>query len=104
MAWRDMAHPDKILRDARIFKRDHFTCQYCGYRADTFEKWRYLAIDHFKPRSRGGPEGDDNLKTACMDCNFMKTDKEFATLEEAATKIKEWIEIERRDYDKFFRE
>jgi len=34
----------------------------------------------------------------------MKTDKEFATLEEAATKIKEWIEIERRDYDKFFRE
>jgi 5-methylcytosine-specific restriction endonuclease McrA len=99
-----MAHPDKILRDARIFKRDDFTCQYCGYEADTFEKWRYLVVDHFKARSRGGLEGDDNLKTACMDCNFMKSNIEFANLEEARQKIKEWIEMERKDYGNFFSE
>ena len=62
-----MATRGKIQRDVRIFARDKFTCVYCGYVADTYEKWRYLAIDHFIPRALGGSEADDNLKTACVD-------------------------------------
>ncbi len=97
-----MAQP-RIQRDARIFQRDDFTCQYCGYKGDTFEKWRYLVVDHFKPRARAGMESDDNLKTSCMDCNIVKRSLEFATIEDAREAFQPWIRKEREDYEKFFR-
>jgi 5-methylcytosine-specific restriction endonuclease McrA len=100
-----------IERDQRIFHRDEFTCTYCGWKGDTFEKWRYLVVDHFKPKgcfqsARGfdfqSYYADDNLRTACVDCNLMKADREFATPEEAKAKIQEWIKGERRAYERFF--
>jgi 5-methylcytosine-specific restriction endonuclease McrA len=92
----------QIERDVRICRRDKFTCQYCGYLADTFERWRYLAIDHFVPRSLGGTDSDDNLKTACMDCNFMKSNYRFPDLETAQKEIGAWVDGERRDYERHF--
>jgi 5-methylcytosine-specific restriction endonuclease McrA len=97
-----MSRAEKISRDAKIFRRDNFTCQYCGYRGDTFEKWRYLSVDHFKAKCRGGNDSDDNLITACMDCNFMKCDTDFATLEEAKAQIAQWVKGEHADYERFF--
>lgn len=48
-----------------IFKRDLFTCQYCGKTPPA----AVLEIDHIIPVSRGGVNSDDNLITSCFDCN-----------------------------------
>jgi len=48
-----------------VFKRDNFTCQYCGARPpDTV-----LEVDHVIPQCRGGGDSWDNLTTACWNCN-----------------------------------
>lgn len=54
-----------------IYKRDHFTCQYCGSRPGTEE----LTIDHVLPRSRGGTSTWENCVLACLDCNARKADR-----------------------------
>lgn len=54
-----------------VFKRDKFTCQYCGRSApDTI-----LEVDHIIPVSKGGTNDILNLVTACRDCNRGKTNK-----------------------------
>ena len=50
----------------RIFIRDDFTCQYCGIRGVVLE------CDHVIPVAQGGSSNDDNLTTACRDCNRSK--------------------------------
>jgi HNH endonuclease len=51
-----------------VFKRDSFTCQYCGQRAPAV----ILHCDHIKPRAEGGLTDILNLVTACEDCNLGK--------------------------------
>ncbi len=48
-----------------IFKRDDFTCQYCGERPPSV----VLEIDHIIPVVDGGKNEQHNLITACFDCN-----------------------------------
>lgn len=48
-----------------IFKRDDFTCRYCGRQSPEVR----LEIDHIKPVVDGGTDEPHNLKTACFDCN-----------------------------------
>lgn len=48
-----------------VFKRDSFTCQYCGSNPPAV----VLEIDHIHPVSKGGRNLVDNLITACFDCN-----------------------------------
>jgi len=48
-----------------VFKRDVFTCQYCGQRPPAV----VLEIDHIVALANGGADTDDNLMTACFDCN-----------------------------------
>jgi 5-methylcytosine-specific restriction endonuclease McrA len=99
-----MATLRKIKRDTRIFARDGFRCVYCGYRGNTFETWRYLTVDHFKPRARGGSyHAEGNLVTACVDCNCIKKAEEFETVEEAKAKFEAlYLPNERRDFEKYF--
>lgn len=51
-----------------IFRRDRYTCQYCG---TTYGKHR-LNIDHVIPRAQGGKTQWDNLTTSCIQCNSLK--------------------------------
>lgn len=48
-----------------VFKRDSFTCQYCGRMAPDV----ILEIDHINPVSNGGDNDILNLITSCFDCN-----------------------------------
>jgi hypothetical protein len=54
-----------------IFKRDNFTCQYCGR---TPQDGANLLIDHRLAAANGGKEEFDNLVTACFECNIGKSD------------------------------
>lgn len=65
---RPCSHVWSVIR-SRIFKRDDYTCQYCG------ERGKKLECDHVVPVSRGGAHSDDNLVTACFSCNRSKRDK-----------------------------
>lgn len=48
-----------------VFKRDFFTCQYCGSTPPKV----ILHIDHIKPVAAGGGNEIDNLLTSCESCN-----------------------------------
>ena len=48
-----------------VFKRDRFTCQYCGKHPPDV----LLEADHITPRAAGGSDAIENLTTACTDCN-----------------------------------
>jgi len=48
-----------------VFKRDLFTCQYCG---DHPPK-AILEVDHIDPVCNGGDNSEENLITSCFDCN-----------------------------------
>lgn len=54
-----------------IFRRDGFTCLYCGKQPPEV----VLHIDHVLPVSKGGTNDETNLVTACADCNLGKSDK-----------------------------
>jgi 5-methylcytosine-specific restriction endonuclease McrA len=54
-----------------VFKRDRFTCQYCGSQPGSEE----LTIDHVVPRSKGGSTTWENCVLACIECNSRKADR-----------------------------
>jgi len=49
----------------RVYVRDGGRCRHCG----TTEN---LSIDHVIPRSKGGPDTEDNLQVLCVPCNSSK--------------------------------
>jgi len=53
-----------------VFRRDGYSCQYCGRSAPEFP----LHVDHIVPWSKGGATVFDNLRTACRACNLGKRD------------------------------
>ena len=54
-----------------VFRRDAFTCQYCGVRPGSHE----LTIDHVTPRAQGGTSTWANCVLACVSCNARKADR-----------------------------
>lgn len=52
-----------------VFKRDKFTCQYCGRQAPNV----VLECDHIHPVADGGDDDLMNLITSCFDCNRGKS-------------------------------
>lgn len=62
------------LSRREIFRRDHYTCQYCGKTGAT------LTLDHVIPKHMGGAHIWSNLVTACSGCNHHKGGR---TLQEA---------------------
>lgn len=53
----------------KVFKRDSFSCQYCGATPPSV----VLEVDHIHPVSKGGGNSLDNLITSCFDCNRGKS-------------------------------
>lgn len=51
-----------------VFKRDSFTCQYCGKKSPDVT----LNVDHIDPVVKGGTNNIMNLITSCFDCNSGK--------------------------------
>lgn len=64
-----------------IFKRDLFTCQYCGKTPPS----TVLEVDHLMPVSKGGDNSEDNLITSCFECNRGKYNIELSELPQTAT-------------------
>jgi 5-methylcytosine-specific restriction endonuclease McrA len=60
-----------VFSRKNIFKRDRYTCQYCGKQPGPEE----LTIDHVMPRSRGGLGTWENCLLACVDCNKRKANR-----------------------------
>jgi len=54
------------LTRREVFRRDNFTCLYCGKRSLD------LTIDHVIPRQMGGRHLWNNVVTACASCNHRK--------------------------------
>jgi 5-methylcytosine-specific restriction endonuclease McrA len=65
--------PQSVVTFSRrnIFKRDRYTCQYCGHQPQPDD----LTIDHVVPRSQGGQSTWENCVLACMKCNHKKADR-----------------------------
>lgn len=58
--------PQVKLTRREIFRRDNYTCQYCG------KQGLNLTIDHVLPRRLGGNNNWTNVVTACATCNHRK--------------------------------
>ncbi len=58
--------PRVRLAKREIFRRDNYTCQYCGRES------RNLTVDHVIPRHLGGEHDWGNLVSACPACNLKK--------------------------------
>ena len=54
----------------RILVRDGFRCRYCGRSGDA--PGVVLHVDHVVPVAAGGVTIEDNLRTACEECNLGK--------------------------------
>ena len=71
-----MAKRKSISKTTRfeVFKRDSFTCQYCGRSAPDV----VLEVDHIVPVAEGGTNDILNLITSCKDCNRGKGKKKLS--------------------------
>lgn len=58
--------PRVKLTRREIFRRDNYTCQYCGRRSGE------MTVDHVLPRHLGGKHIWTNVVTACPSCNHQK--------------------------------
>ncbi len=58
--------PRVKLTRREVFRRDNYTCQYCGRRDGN------LTVDHVVPRHQGGPHIWTNVVAACPSCNHHK--------------------------------
>lgn len=85
-----------------VFKRDGFTCQYCGRKPPEV----VLQADHIDPVALGGGDEIENLLTACVDCNQGKKhfplDQVPAPLADRAAELAE-RELQIKEYRKFLR-
>ncbi len=69
-----------VFSRRNLYRRDAYTCQYCGKRASKSE----LSIDHVVPRSRGGRSTWANCVVACLRCNKRKGHR---TLEQSGLRL-----------------
>lgn len=60
-----------VFSRKNLFKRDRYTCQYCGAQPGP----EALTIEHVVPRSKGGVSTWENCVLACLSCNARKGDR-----------------------------
>lgn len=64
-------HEQVTFSRRRLYKRDRYTCQYCGARPGSEE----LTVDHIMPRSKGGLSTWQNCCLSCLNCNLKKANR-----------------------------
>ncbi len=88
--------PHKMNLKKQVWKRDEWTCVYCGLKMkESYEAWQAqikkgrvkgekkikrskhvpITVDHIVPLSKGGEWSLENLATACKPCNLKKGNK-----------------------------
>lgn len=67
-AYAGMGARSVVFSRKNLFKRDRYTCQYCGSQPGPEE----LTVDHVQPRSAGGVSSWENCVLACVECNKRK--------------------------------
>jgi hypothetical protein len=72
-----------------IFRRDGFTCQYCGQQPPDV----VLHVDHITPVVEGGTNDEMNLITSCQDCNLGKGRKLLDKPQRPDADL-EWLEMQ----------
>lgn len=75
-----------------VFKRDKFTCQYCGRAAPDV----LLHVDHLQPVAEDGTNDILNLITACRDCNLGKGSRELSDDSAVIKQKKQLDELQER--------
>ena len=70
-----------------VFKRDHFTCTYCGQKPPDV----MLHVDHIVAVIEGGSDEADNLVTSCSSCNLGKGATSLGT---AVPQVPEEVRLE----------
>ena len=75
-----------------VFKRDNFTCQYCGRTSPDV----LLEVDHIKPIAGGGKNDILNLVTSCRDCNRGKGKTELSDNAEITKQRRQLEEMNER--------
>lgn len=76
-----------------IFKRDNFTCLYCGSVPPSV----VLHIDHIVPVAKGGGNEKTNLATSCSSCNLGKGARPLTSYEsDTSHKLEEIKEREKQ--------
>ena len=73
-----------------VYERDDFICQYCARRC--YDSWvtdpRQLTLDHAISWTAGGGNLEENLITCCRECNLIKGNKVFGSIEAARDYIR----------------
>ena len=72
----------------QIYERDQWVCQYCGDKVTPDN----VTLDHFIPQCKGGTHTKENLRTACLLCNSIKSGKSY---EDAAVHLLKSIQARR---------
>jgi 5-methylcytosine-specific restriction endonuclease McrA len=80
-SYEGMGEKSVVFSRKNLFKRDRYTCQYCGLQPGPEE----LTVDHVMPKSRGGSSTWDNCVLACVTCNTRKANR---TPSEAGMKLR----------------
>lgn len=80
-----------------VFKRDEFTCTYCGQKPPAV----VLECDHVIPVAQGGPDAIENLTTSCFDCNRGKSDRGLGMVPESVSHRAELLQ-EREEQERAF--
>jgi hypothetical protein len=75
-----------------VFKRDSFTCQYCGAKSPDV----LLQVDHIDPVAKGGANDPLNLITSCATCNSGKSDRRLSDDTAMAKKRTQLEELQER--------
>lgn len=80
----DDDHYNDPVKRVEVYERDNWTCQYCGEMVNS----ENVTLDHFVPQCQGGSNALENLRTACLMCNSVKSGKSY---DEAAVALLENI-------------
>ena len=89
-----MAERKAISKKTRfeVFKRDNFTCQYCGKSAPDV----VLEVDHINPVNNGGDNSIMNLITSCFDCNRGKGKRKLSDKSEMKVQVEQLKQINKQ--------